>query len=237
MSISGGSYAIWCKMLMDTFTGTTLQWFTGIPDGHITSFPQFSKLFIEQFPTNKVKPLKLYDLFNVKKKEGEELKDYLNRFCVIRVRLQTHDEEMMVAAFVQGMTTEPFSDSLIRNPTKTFSEVRERAIAHIEAKETILRKNGSSRSKQPKPKESNWDWSLRENDTSTKKRTDSRYVPYVAKRDQPKTKAREGLATKPKFWVSYKELLSIPGVADKLRFPHKTDRSLGSWRDAWCEFH
>ncbi|XP_068472853.1 uncharacterized protein [Phaseolus vulgaris] len=142
-------------MLMDTFTGTTLQWFTGIPDGHITSFPQFSKLFIEQFSTNKVKPLKLYDLFNVKKKEGEELKDYLNRFCVIRVRLQTHDEEMMVAAFVQGMTTEPFSDSLIKNPTKTFSEVRERAIAHIEAKETILRKNGSSRSKQPKPKESN----------------------------------------------------------------------------------
>jgi len=29
----------------------------------------------------------------------------------------------------------------------------------------------------------------------------------------------------------------MSGVADKLNFPQKTDRSLGSRRDAWCEFH
>jgi len=29
----------------------------------------------------------------------------------------------------------------------------------------------------------------------------------------------------------------MPGVADKLKFPQKTDRSLGLRRDAWCEFH
>jgi len=45
MIISGVSDAIRCKMLMGTFTGTTLQWFRGIPVGHITSFPQFSRLF------------------------------------------------------------------------------------------------------------------------------------------------------------------------------------------------
>jgi len=39
--IFGVSDAIRCKMLMGTFTGT-LQWFSGILDGHITSFPQFS---------------------------------------------------------------------------------------------------------------------------------------------------------------------------------------------------
>jgi len=42
MIISGGSDAIRCNMLMGTFIGTTLQWFSGIPVGHITSFPQFS---------------------------------------------------------------------------------------------------------------------------------------------------------------------------------------------------
>jgi len=39
MIISGGSDAIRCMMLMGTFTGTTLQWFSGILNGHITSFP------------------------------------------------------------------------------------------------------------------------------------------------------------------------------------------------------
>ena len=29
----------------------------------------------------------------------------------------------------------------------------------------------------------------------------------------------------------------MPGVADKLKFPQKTDQNLGSRRDAWCEFH
>jgi len=84
---------------MGTFTGTTLQWFSGIPDGQIIFFPQISRMFREQYAINKV----LYDIFNVKQREGEALKDCLNRFCTVTVRLQTHDEEMMIAAFKQGM--------------------------------------------------------------------------------------------------------------------------------------
>ena len=37
MMISGGTDAMHCKMFMGTFTGITLQWFIGLPDGHITS--------------------------------------------------------------------------------------------------------------------------------------------------------------------------------------------------------
>jgi len=66
---------------------------------------------------------------------------------------------------------------------------------------------------------------------------DSRYVPYVARKDEPKMKAGEESTTRPKFQVSYKELLSMPEVVDKLKFSHKTDWNLGSWIDAWCKFH
>ena len=38
MLISGGTNAMHCKMFMGTFTGTVLQWFVGLPNGHITSF-------------------------------------------------------------------------------------------------------------------------------------------------------------------------------------------------------
>jgi len=160
---------------------------------------------------------------------GKALKYYLNRFCAVTVRLQAHDEEMMVASFVQGMTAGSFSDSLIRNSAEIFSEVRERAVVHIKVEEAL---NGSLRSKKPRPKERNYDWSLRVNETSIEKRTNSMYVPYVATRDEPKTKAREGLATRLKFRVSYKELLSMPGIADKLKFPQKIDRFMGTQRDA-----
>jgi len=62
---------------------------------------------------------------------------------------------MMNLAFEQGMAAGSFSDLLIRNQVKVFSEVRERVVAHIEAEEVVLKKNDSSRSRQSRPKESN----------------------------------------------------------------------------------
>jgi len=115
------------------------------------------------------------------------------------VRLKKNDEEMMIIVFEQGMAAGSFSDSLIRNSTEAFSEVCERVAAHIEAEKVILRKNGSLRSRQSMPKESNRDHPLRVNEASTEKRTDSRYVPYVAKKDEPKVKAREVSTTRRKF--------------------------------------
>jgi len=140
MIVSGGTYVIRCKMFMSTFIGTTLQWLSGLLDGHITSFAQISRLFRKKFSVKKVKPPKLYDLFNVRQREEELLKDYLNKFWALTVRLQTHDEDVMVTTFEQGITAGPFSVSLIRNLAETFSEIRERVVAHIEVDE---RKNDS----------------------------------------------------------------------------------------------
>lgn len=72
----------------------------------------------------------------------------------------------MVATFIKGMTASPFSDSLIQNRPKTFSEVRERATTHIEAEEAIVRKNDSLHSRKPRYKESSCDFPSRDDKTS-----------------------------------------------------------------------
>jgi len=51
---------------------------------------------------------------------------------------------------------------------------------------------------------------------------------------QEKSKEEE---VHPKFHVSYKELIAIPVVAEKLRFPQKADRNLGGRKDIRCELH
>ena len=38
MMLSGGSDAVYCKMLVSTLQGTALEWFVSLPNGHITSF-------------------------------------------------------------------------------------------------------------------------------------------------------------------------------------------------------
>jgi len=161
-------------------------------------------------------------------REGKRLKEYLNRINTLTVRLQTHDEEMVIASFEQGMEVGPFNDSLIRNPTETFYEVRKRAVMHIEVEEVVLRKNDNSCSRKPKPKERNRYQPLQVHETSVEKRINSRYVSYVDKKDESWEKAREEPQARPKFRVSYKELLGMPGVVDKLKFAQKTKQNLGS---------
>jgi len=47
MMLSRGSDPMHYKLFMSTLSGTTLDWFVSLPDGHITSFDQFSTLLRE----------------------------------------------------------------------------------------------------------------------------------------------------------------------------------------------
>jgi len=88
---------------MGTFSCTTLDWFISLPNGHITSFHQFSTLFKEQFIINQAPTPVSFDLFDVKQYQREPLKDFLNRFGTLVVKLHTKEEDMMVHAFRRGV--------------------------------------------------------------------------------------------------------------------------------------
>jgi len=38
MMLTGESDAVYCKLLMSSLAGATLEWFVSLPDGHITTF-------------------------------------------------------------------------------------------------------------------------------------------------------------------------------------------------------
>ena len=57
-----------------------MDWFVSLPDGHVTSFPQLTKLFRAQYIANRAPLSVSYDLFDVKQYQGESLKEFLHRF-------------------------------------------------------------------------------------------------------------------------------------------------------------
>jgi len=71
MMISGGKDVMHCTLFMAMFAGTTLDWFIGLPEGHITSLDQFSIFFREQFIVNRAPPPISFNLFDVKEEVGE----------------------------------------------------------------------------------------------------------------------------------------------------------------------
>jgi len=75
---------------------------------------------------------------------------------------------------------------------------------------------------------------MRVNETSAGKKAKARKYPYRKGKSKERDKEEEIC---PKFRISYKELIAIPAVAEKLKFPQKANRNLGGRKDIWCEFH
>ena len=233
MMLVRGSDAVRCKLFMSTLVGIAMDWFISLPDGHVTSFPQLTKLFREQYIANRAPSSISYDLFDVRQYLGKSLKEFLNRFGAQVVRLNTKDETMMVHAFrkVPG----PFSESLIRNRPKTFTETRSRAVAHITAEGKVNERRTCVVPTRPcAPGRTQL---LRVHEATTKKKTPAKQQPYQPRKPQTKGRARENVPPRHNFVIELKDLIAIPNITERLKIPTKIDKKLGPNKNAWCEFH
>jgi len=131
----------------------------------------------------------------------------------------------MVHAFGRGILSGSFNDSLIRNRAKTFSEIRRRVVAHIDAEEQVTVKRGNVGP--TKPQEGSRAQPMRVHEVATEKRSPTRHAPYKSKKHQTRARTKGDLPCRHKFKMNYKKLITIPDVADKLKFPPKSNKNLG----------
>ena len=68
---------------------------------------------------------------------------------------------------------------------------------------------------------------MRVHEAVIRKRSDTYRAPYAPRKNQTRLRAKDELPFRPKFKMSYKELMAMPGMEDQLRFPPKSDRNLG----------
>jgi len=227
MMLSGGSDAVYCKLFMNTLSGIALEWFVSLPDGHITSFQQFSKLFIEQYIANRAPPVVSYDLFDVRQNQGESLRDYLSRFGAMVVRLPSKDEDMLVHAFKEWVLPGPFSESLIRNHPSTIAKIRRRVVAHIVAETEVSEKRGSTVPAKSRGGPGRPQLPMRVHDAKEGKKAQGKHHPYEPRKDQGRGRARESnVPPRFDFVVELAEVIAIPAIAARLRAPKKTDKVL-----------
>jgi len=174
-----------------------------------------------------------YDVFDIKKYQGESLKEFLNSFGVQVVRLKPTDEAMTVHAFTKGMLPRPFSESLLRYYPKTFCEIRRRAITHIAAEDQVTEKRGFVGP--VRPRAAGRPQPMRVDEATTGKKGSGKQQPY--EKPQTRARTRRDLPPKHNFRVELKEFIVIPNIATRLKMPPKTDKKMGPNKNAWCEFH
>jgi len=149
--------------------------------------------------------------------------------------LNTKDKTMMVHMFRKGIVLGPFSESLIRNRPKTFTEIRRRAVAHIAPEGEVNEKHTCVVSMRPRAP--GRPQSLRVHEATTEKKAPAKQQPYKPRKAQTRGCARENVPPRHDFVVELMDLIAIPNIVERLKVPPKTDKKLGPNKNAWCEFH
>ena len=233
MLISEGNDAIRCKMFVGTLAEIALEWFNTIPSSTINSFAKFKRAFLERFSANRAKPVEMVDMFDIRHYAEESLKQFLNRFTNISMRVVDPNEGLLVKAFVKGLRASSFGESLYRIPPKTLMEKRQRAAVEIETEEAMRHKKAGDKRVLANTKSERDVKTSRRERTPPRTRMDRRFVPYVA---QQRTEYRRTQRI-PNFRLTPAEILEDAEISKHLRYPSNTGRTLESRPNAWCKFH
>ena len=72
--------AVMCKSFGVTLSGPALTWFIGLPQGSTASFADLVNLFKTQFASSRKIDKQASDLYRIKLKANESLREYLRRY-------------------------------------------------------------------------------------------------------------------------------------------------------------
>ena len=136
MLIYGGLESVRCKMLGKT----TLDWFSNLPEGSITSLEVFIRLFVSHFAGNKSKPPKITNLFEVRQFKGELVKKYLRCFNEIVVKIPQPNEVMCVEAFIRGLRSGGLVESLLKRRPEDMAAINLKVASYIKVEEFARKK-------------------------------------------------------------------------------------------------
>ncbi|KAM1091742.1 hypothetical protein FF1_019192 [Malus domestica] len=119
-----------CLLFPFTFSGRGLNWYCRLPPETVDSFEELRKLFVSQhiFQTDHLHSAD--DLYTIRQKPDESLREYAGRFSHEYSRCAKADEKTALKAFTAGLHDCFFKYMINANTWKTYSEVMAQAYNH-----------------------------------------------------------------------------------------------------------
>ncbi|XP_073298517.1 uncharacterized protein [Primulina huaijiensis] len=131
------SEAAYCKIFRTTLSGRALAWFNKLPPRTIDSLEQLTHRFLHQFSINKKYPKTAAYLFTIIQKEGECLREYVQRFTQAVHEVPHVNHDLLAGIMQQNLRHRKFKESIAGKPPNTLEELLERAEKHIRIEEAI----------------------------------------------------------------------------------------------------
>ncbi|OVA11543.1 hypothetical protein BVC80_5069g1 [Macleaya cordata] len=125
-----------CKGFGSSLIGPALQWYTNLTNNSISSFAQLTDIFVEHFASSRKLEKHSDDLYRIKQKRGERLRDYVGRFNREKVSIPSCNIDTAITAFRKGLlSNSDLYKELTKYPCRTMEDVLAKAWAQIKWEE------------------------------------------------------------------------------------------------------
>ena len=148
MHLQGVPDEIMCRAFLTTLKGPTRTWFSRLMPNSINTFKELSAQFTSHFIGGHRYKKSTACLISIKQREDETLRSYIARFNKEALSIDEDDDNILVAAFTNGLRKGKFLFSLYKNDPKTMSEVLYRVTKYMNAEDALL-----ARGKKPRKRE------------------------------------------------------------------------------------
>ncbi|GLT84990.1 hypothetical protein SLE2022_031930 [Rubroshorea leprosula] len=135
MRIQNANDAMMCKVFPATLKSTARRWYHKLPRHSIDSYSQLAKLFSNKFASQREIKRTATELMQVHQKEGESLRDYMQRFNKATLDIDNVPDTICLSALLHGLKRGRFLDDMLENPPKTWNEVNDRSASFILSKD------------------------------------------------------------------------------------------------------
>ncbi|GKV50663.1 hypothetical protein SLEP1_g57362 [Rubroshorea leprosula] len=131
MRIQNANDAMMCKVFPVTLKSTVRRWYHKLPRHSIDLYSQLAKLFSNKFASQREIKCTATELMQVNQKEGESLRDYMQRFNKATLDIDNVPDTICLSALLHGLRRGRFLDDLLENPPRTWNEVNDRSASFI----------------------------------------------------------------------------------------------------------
>ncbi|XP_021835856.2 uncharacterized protein [Spinacia oleracea] len=135
MYLYTASSAIWCKCFPAKLSGLAQTWFKNLKVGSIRNCRQLSKQFCEHFVSNKRREKTSAELWSVKQRGDESLRDYLGRFNREAVMIPDIKPDITILALTHGLRKSRYRDYLAKKNVSNLGAALEKADEYIRIEE------------------------------------------------------------------------------------------------------
>ncbi|GJV87937.1 reverse transcriptase domain-containing protein [Tanacetum coccineum] len=113
----------WCHMFNSTLIGTARVWFDELPPESIDGYKDLKAAFLAYFMQQKNYVKDPVEIHNIKQKDGETIKDFMERFKVETGRMKGAPECMRISRFMHGVNNPELTKRLNEHTPKTMEEM------------------------------------------------------------------------------------------------------------------